>query len=193
MKRIAVFASGSGTNAEKIIHYFKNSKSIKIVALMSNNSNSFALERARRNQIPTAVFSNDDFKTGTDIHNLLDHLEVDFIVLAGFLRMIPKILLDAFPNRIINIHPALLPDYGGKGMYGTSVHEKVIRNGEKKSGISIHLVNEFYDEGHILFQAFCPILKNDTAESLAEKIHQLEHEHFPIVIEDWVLNSEEED
>ncbi len=187
MNRIAIFASGSGTNAENIIKYFKNSNKIEVVLVLSNNKNAFVLERASKLNIESDFFDRTMFKESDGIIKMLNAKRIDFIVLAGFLWLIPKKIIVAFNNRIINIHPALLPKYGGKGMYGIHVHNAIIDNGEKESGISIHNVNEKYDDGAIIFQAKCNINKNDTPETLAEKIHKLEYEHFPKVIEKWVL------
>lgn len=189
MHKIAIFASGSGTNAENIIKYFQNSSKIEIVLVLSNNKNAFVLERAAKLGIESTVFDKPTFTDTDNIVRLLRTRSVDSIVLAGFLWLIPKNMLAAYNNKIINIHPALLPKYGGKGMYGMHVHKSVISNKEKESGISIHYVNEKYDDGDIIFQAKCAITENDTPEMLAEKIHDLEYEHFPKVIEHWILQS----
>ncbi|MEN8118760.1 MAG: phosphoribosylglycinamide formyltransferase [Bacteroidota bacterium] len=189
MNKIAIFASGSGTNAENIIKYFKNNKRIEVVLVLSNNKNAFVLERATNLKIETKVFNRSTFNDSDEVIQLLKEKNIDFIVLAGFLWLIPKNLIFTFKNKIINIHPALLPKYGGKGMYGMHVHNAVINNGEKESGISIHNVNEKYDDGAIIFQAKCNIEMNDSPESLAQKIHKLEYEHFPKVIEKWILAS----
>ena len=191
MKKIAIFASGSGTNAENIIHYFKSSKKIEVALVLSNNKNAFVLERATKLNVQTRIFNRVSFKESDEVINLLEEKNIDFIVLAGFLWLIPKNLIFAFNNKIINIHPALLPKYGGKGMFGMHVHNAIIENGEKESGISIHNVNEKYDDGAILFQAKCKIEANDTSELLAQKIHKLEYEHFPKVIEKWILSTPE--
>lgn len=182
MNNIAIFASGSGTNAENIICTFKNDNSINISLICSNNDKAFVLERAKNHSIPSFVFSRTDFKNSTTILNKLKEYNIDFIVLAGFLWLIPEYLIQAFPNKIVNIHPALLPKYGGKGMYGMNVHKAVVENGETESGITIHFVNENYDEGKTIFQAKCALTKDDTPESVAKKIHELEYEHFPAVI-----------
>jgi phosphoribosylglycinamide formyltransferase-1 len=189
MHKIAIFASGSGTNAENIIKYFQNSSKIEIVLVLSNNKNAFVLERAAKLGIESTVFDKATFTDTDDIVRLLKARGIDSIVLAGFLWLIPKNLITAYHNKIINIHPALLPKYGGKGMYGMHVHKSVISNKEKESGISIHYVNEKYDDGDIIFQAKCTVKENDTPEMLAEKIHALEYEHFPKVIEVWILQS----
>jgi phosphoribosylglycinamide formyltransferase-1 len=185
MKKIAIFASGSGTNAENIIKYFRDSKKIKIDSVWSNKQNAYALERAKNMNIDYGSFSKKEF-SGSDI--LLDKLksrDIDLIVLAGFLLLIPPSFIKEFP--IMNIHPALLPSYGGKGMFGNYVHEAVIKNNEKESGITIHLVNEEYDRGEHLLQAKCPVLPSDSPEILAKRIHKLEYEFFPVTIEKFLL------
>ncbi len=183
--RIAIFASGAGTNAENIMRHFAASPSFQIDTLISNNPNALAIEKAHRLKVPCVVFSKKDFFQGTSLLETLSCRKIDFIVLAGFLWLIPKEIIHAYPEKIINIHPALLPKYGGKGMYGMNVHRTVIEAGEVQSGISIHLVNEKYDEGQLLFQATCPVLENDTPESLANRVHTLEYEHYPIVLNDY--------
>ncbi len=190
MKNIAIFASGSGTNAENIIQYFHNHQDIKVRLVLSNNKDAYVLERAKNLNVETIVFNKDVFYNTNDIIEILQKEQIDYIVLAGFLWLIPKHFIKAFEHRIINIHPALLPKYGGKGMYGMNVHKAVINNKEKQSGISIHYVNENYDEGDIIFQASCPVSENDTPESLAQKIHELEYEHFPKIIEMWIQGGE---
>ncbi len=185
--RLAVFASGSGTNAEEIFKYFKDHDSIDVVLLLSNNPDALALQRAAKFGIPNAVFTREDFKGGSRILTLLRDSGVTHIVLAGFLWLIPAYLVEAYANRIINIHPALLPRYGGKGMYGAKVHEAVKAAGDTESGITIHLVNEHYDEGKILFQKRCPIASHHTPDDIAACIHALEYEHYPRVIEEWVI------
>lgn len=184
MNNIAVFASGSGTNAENIIRFFRPDKNINVKLIVSNKPEAKVLERAEKHDIEHFVFSRDQFyNSGEVLQQMLEH-DIDFIVLAGFLWLVPENLIQHFPDRIINIHPALLPKYGGKGMYGSKVHEAVIANGESESGITIHYVNERYDEGNIIFQATCPVEEGDTAENLAEKVHQLEYAHFPRVIKE---------
>ncbi len=185
MKHICIFASGSGTNAQNIIEYFKKKKNIEVSLVLSNKKEAYVLQRAQLSGVSNRFFSRDDFHNYT-VLKLLEEYRIDFIVLAGFLWLIPKEFLRAYPNRIVNIHPALLPKYGGKGMYGARVHETVLENKEKESGISIHYVNEEYDKGNIIFQARCKIEKGETAESLAKKVHQLEYEHYPLVIEKLV-------
>jgi len=181
MKRIALFASGSGSNAENIIRYFSNSSELEFPFIISNRPDAPVHERAKNLKVPSYYFSKSDFETGKVLKFLQDQA-IDLLVLAGFLLKIPENLLTAFPNRIINIHPALLPKYGGKGMYGLYVHEAVVAAGEKESGITIHYVNENYDEGKIIFQAKCPVFPDDSPEDVATKVHTLEYEHFPRVI-----------
>jgi len=183
MKRIAIFASGSGTNAQNIIEYFKRNPDVEVSMVLSNNDEAGVLARAKQFGVPTHVFDRSTFYNTTEITELLREYKTDLIVLAGFLWLVPKDLLDNFPGCIINIHPALLPGYGGKGMYGMKVHEAVIHSGDKESGITIHFVNEKYDEGAIIFQAKCRIDAGDTPDLLAVKVHQLEYKHFPVVIE----------
>lgn len=186
-KRIAIFASGSGTNAEKFFEYFKNSNDIEISVLLSNNSNAYALQRAKNHSTPAKVFSRQEFQKTNKVLDILESKRIDYIVLAGFLWLIPTNLINAFPDRIINIHPALLPKYGGKGMYGMNVHEAVKRNNETTSGITIHLVNEIYDDGRILFQKETVVDDSDNPVDIANKIHVLEHRYFPEVVEKYVL------
>lgn len=187
MKRIAIFASGNGSNAERIKNYFSGNKELEISVILSNNPNAGVLERAKKLGVKSVVFKKSDFLKNGMIDLLLQGYNVDFIVLAGFLWLVPDFLIEKYPNKIVNIHPALLPKYGGKGMYGMKVHETIIANGEKQSGISIHYVNNKYDEGQIIFQATVDLEKDETPESLATKIHVLEYEHFPIVL-DELLN-----
>ena len=187
MTRIAIFASGSGSNAENIANYFDNNSKVEVSLILTNNPNAFVLKRAQKLGIEALIFDKHEFvKTGDILHFLLKN-KISLIVLAGFLLKIPQNLIKAFPNKIINIHPALLPKYGGKGMYGDKVHQSVIEAKEKESGITIHYVNENYDEGEIIFQAKCTIEPNDNAADLAVKIHALEYEHFPKVIADVLL------
>jgi phosphoribosylglycinamide formyltransferase-1 len=187
MKKIAIFASGSGSNAQKIIEYFNEKPVAMVDIILTNKRDAFVLERARNFHITSVTFTRDDFYRSDVILNLLSDRSIDLIVLAGFLWLVPDNLLRMFPNRIINIHPALLPGYGGKGMYGDKVHQAIIANREIFSGITIHYINERYDEGDIIFQAKCKVDVNDDAHSLAEKIHVLEHIHFPRVIEEVIL------
>jgi phosphoribosylglycinamide formyltransferase 1 len=186
MKKIALFASGSGTNVQRIAEYFQNSEIIKVDCILSNNSKAFVLERAKTLNISSFVFSREDFYDSSKVIELLIERKIDLLVLAGFMWLVPQNLIDSYRNRIINIHPALLPKYGGKGMYGMYVHQSIIENKEPESGITIHYVNENYDEGNIILQAKCKVEKNDTPESLAQKIHKLEYEHYPKVIEEII-------
>jgi phosphoribosylglycinamide formyltransferase-1 len=188
MKRIAIFASGSGTNAQKIIEHFKDNSQIEVSLVLSNKSDAYVLERAAKLGVPSYVFDRQLFYESNKVHDILKDIGIDFIVLAGFLWLIPENLLRSWTGRIINIHPALLPKYGGKGMYGDRVHKAVIEAGEKETGITIHYVNEVYDDGEIIFQDKFKILTGDTPESIAERIHVLEHEHYPVVIEELVMN-----
>lgn len=176
---VAVFASGSGTNAQAIIDYFEHNLFIDIIRIYSNNNTAKVLERAINHQIPTTVFNRAQFYDSDMVLKQLEVDQTDLIVLAGFMWLIPSSLVYHFPDRIVNIHPALLPEYGGKGMFGHHVHEAVLANKESESGITIHLVNERYDEGNILFQVTCQVLPEDTVEDLANRIHALEHQHFP--------------
>ncbi|NOX48208.1 MAG: phosphoribosylglycinamide formyltransferase [Chlorobi bacterium] len=187
MIRLAIFASGSGTNAQQIIEHFKNSSIVGINRIYCNRKDAFVITRAQKSSIPFTVFTREDFYRSQKIIDELQGEKTDYIILAGFLWLIPLGILQKFPNKIINIHPALLPKYGGKGMFGSHVHEAVIRNQEKESGISIHFVNEKYDDGKIIFQAKCKIEEGETPETLAAKIHKLEHAHFPKIIEKTVL------
>lgn len=189
MVKLAIFASGSGSNAQKIIEYFKDNKEVKVELIVSNKKDAFVLERAKKIGIPAVVFEKNDFKEGHKVVEKMLESGIDWIILAGFLLLIPTELISAFPDRIINIHPALLPAYGGKGMYGMKVHEAVLAAGEKKTGITIHMVNERYDEGKIIFQECCEVEPGDTPDQVAEKVHKLEHAHFPKVIEQLVKGS----
>ena len=189
MDRLAIFASGSGTNAENIIRYFQNKPQISVSCICTNKPDAYVVQRAKKHDIPVLIFSKDDFyRTEMVLHYLSQH-EADWIILAGFLWLVPGYLINSYPGRIINIHPALLPKYGGKGMYGDYVHRAVIDNKDTVSGISIHVVNNEYDKGSILFQATCPVTPDDTPETLATKVHQLEYEHFPRVIEETILET----
>ena len=184
MKTLAIFASGSGTNAGNIIEYFKKHPNIRVDSVWSNKKNAYVLQRAANLGIESRCFSREEFSKPDQMIAELQRRQIDLIVLAGFLWLIPAEFIEAFP--IINIHPALLPTYGGKGMYGSFVHESVVRNREKESGITIHLVNKAYDEGAQLVQVKCPVLPDDTPESLAERIHALEYTYFPQAIEDYL-------
>ena len=182
--KIALFASGSGSNAENIVHYFSHNSNFIFPLIISNKPDAFVHSRAKQLEIPSFTFSREDFSEGDKILALLKLYNIDCIVLAGFLLKIPQTLILAFPQKIINIHPALLPKYGGKGMYGMRVHEAVAEAAETESGITIHYVNSNYDEGNIIFQATCQVLPSDSPDMIAEKVHKLEYEHFPKVIEE---------
>ena len=182
-KNIAIFASGSGTNAENIIRYFEKNASVRVRLVLSNRKDAYVLERACRLGVPYRAFPKSDWEAAESILDLLRKYQIDFIVLAGFLLRIPDALLHAYPDKIINIHPALLQKFGGKGMYGDRVHQAVVAAGEKESGITIHYINEHYDEGDTIFRATCPVLPTDSPGDVAEKVHALEYEHFPRVIE----------
>jgi phosphoribosylglycinamide formyltransferase 1 len=183
MKKIVIFASGSGSNAEKIAEYFAENPAVSVELILSNNPKAGVIERARRLHIPVLLFDKKTFFETDKIVQLLDYQGVSLIVLAGFLWKVPENLIKRFPNRIINIHPALLPKYGGKGMWGHHVHEAVVANQETESGITIHYVNEHYDEGGIIFQAKCEISPNDSPDDVAAKVHELEHLHFAKIVE----------
>ncbi len=183
---IALFCSGSGSNAEQIMRYFHGHSSIRVSALLANRSDAFALERAKNFSIPTKVFNKEVFHNSTEVLDFLTERKADYIILAGFLWLIPAYLIQAYPDRIINIHPALLPKYGGKGMYGAHVHRAVKEANDKESGITIHLVNEVYDSGRILFQATCPVSPQDTPEDIASNVLKLEHRHFAPVVERYI-------
>ncbi len=180
-KKIALFASGSGTNVQNIAEYFADNEKVIVDSVWSNRADAFVLQRAKNLNVDAFVFSREEFVNSNSVVEKLIEREVDLIVLAGFLWLVPSNLIQNF--KILNIHPALLPKYGGKGMYGMKVHEAVVENNETESGISIHYVNEKYDEGELVFQATCPVLPTDTADDVANKIHKLEYKHFPEVIE----------
>ena len=192
MKKIAIFASGSGSNAENIIQYFAQKPQFCVKSVFCNVPDAYVLERAKKYGIPTFVFNREEFRNPDKVFRQLQEQEIDFIVLAGFLWLMPSFITAAWPNKIVNIHPALLPAYGGKGMYGHYVHEAVIAAGEKESGITIHYVNDHYDQGAIIFQAKCPVLPTDTPDDLAARIHELEYRYFPEIIEKTILNTEGE-
>ena len=183
MKKIAIFASGSGSNAENIARYFQPHKNIKVALILSNNSRAYVLQRAENLGIPTLVFNRDDLYRNNKVKERLLNEEIDLIVLAGFLWLVPSSIIRSWPNCIVNVHPALLPKYGGKGMYGRRVHQKVAENGEQESGITIHYVNEHYDEGQIIHQSRFPVEKGDGPEEIAQKAHELEYSDYPRVIE----------
>lgn len=188
MVNLAIFASGSGSNAENIADYFLDSKQIHVSLIVTNNQNAGVIDRAIRLGIPVVVFSKQDFFAASKVIDILHEYQIDHIVLAGFLLLVPKKLILAFLGKIINIHPALLPHHGGKSFYGNKVHEHVIASKSPISGITIHHVNEKFDEGEIIFQAACCVDKNDSPLDLANKIHQLEYSYFPVVIEKTILS-----
>ncbi|MBP5505908.1 MAG: phosphoribosylglycinamide formyltransferase [Bacteroidales bacterium] len=187
MKNLIVFASGSGTNAENLINYFKDSPDFKIAAVFCNKPDAFVLQRAARLGVPSVVFNKADL-VGGKVAAMLKEYDAWALILAGFLMMVPADIVQAYPGRIINIHPALLPKYGGKGMHGMHVHEAVVAAGEPETGITIHLVDEQYDHGKTLFQARCEVMPCDTALDVAAKIHLLEQEHFPEVVDGYLSN-----
>lgn len=183
MQKLAIFASGSGTNAENIIKYFQNKQQIRVSCICCNNPDAFVIQRAKKYDIDVLTFSKEEFYNSTQVIDYLRRLDIGWIILAGFLWLVPEYLIDAFQNRILNIHPALLPKYGGKGMYGIRVHQAVIDNNEKQSGITIHIIDREYDKGKLIFQTTCPVLPEDTPVSLAEKVHRLEYYYYPKIIE----------
>jgi phosphoribosylglycinamide formyltransferase 1 len=183
MNKIAIFASGNGSNTQRICEYFSNHPSVRVGLILSNRPDAFVLERARRLGIPAEVFSREELYKTDKVPLLLEKYEIDFLVLAGFLWLVPANLIEGYSGRIVNIHPALLPKYGGKGMYGHHVHEAVLASGDAESGITIHYIDDHYDEGQIIFQARCPVEPDDTPDTLAARIHILEHRYFPEVIE----------
>lgn len=187
-KKIAIFASGSGSNAENIIRYFSDKSQYSFPLILSNNENAFVHERARTLNVKSLSFSKEKFVSGEIILDILKQYGIDFIVLAGFLLKIPTQLIEAYPNKIVNIHPALLPKFGGKGMYGDRVHQAVVDAKETQSGITIHYINEKYDEGNIIFQASCDILSTDSADDVAQKVHALEYKYYPEIIERLLQN-----
>ncbi|TDE18230.1 phosphoribosylglycinamide formyltransferase [Dyadobacter psychrotolerans] len=190
MKRIAIFASGSGSNAEKICDYFNGRTDVEVSLILTNNPQAGVIQRARKLHIPVVVFDRKTFYETERILNLLQNEGVDFIVLAGFMMLIPEFLVKGYPDRMVNIHPALLPKHGGKGMYGHFVHEAVVEAKDKQSGITIHFVNKHYDEGNIIFQATCDVLKTDSPDDVAAKVQVLEHQHYPRVIDEVVAKLE---
>lgn len=182
-KGIAIFASGTGSNAKKIIEHFKHNEDIAVKLLISNKPDAPVLDVAQANDIPAFVIHRQDFYQSENILKIFNEYVIDFVVLAGFLWLVPTYLTNAFKGRIVNIHPSLLPKYGGKGMYGMKVHEAVWMAKEPQTGMTIHYVNEHYDEGDVVFQATCPVEPGDTPSDIAKKVQQLEHRHFPAVIE----------
>lgn len=187
MQSIAIFASGAGSNARQIIQHFKNHAQIKVSLIVCNKPGAGVTTIAEQEGIPLLLINREEFFRGDAYVPFLQKKHINYIILAGFLWKIPPALIEAFSGKIVNIHPALLPRYGGKGMYGQHVHEAVLASGDRESGISIHYVDELYDHGQIIFQAHCPVEPGDSPQSLAEKIHQLEHQHYPLVIEKLIL------
>ncbi|MDR2027532.1 MAG: phosphoribosylglycinamide formyltransferase [Prevotellaceae bacterium] len=188
MNNIAIFASGSGTNAQRLIEHFSPITDTNISILLTNKKNAGVIERAGKFNVPVRIFGREEFYYSDNIAVFLQNEKIDWIILAGFLWLIPENLLKMYPNRIVNIHPALLPKHGGKGMYGMNVHQAVIDAKEKESGITVHYINGEYDRGDIIFQATCPVDETDSPETLAAKIHELEYKHFPVVMENLILN-----
>jgi phosphoribosylglycinamide formyltransferase-1 len=188
MIRLVILASGSGSNAENIVHHLKNSKKITVNSILTNKKDAKVLERAHKLNIPSQYFSRKDFLEGETVLSYLKE-NADYIILAGFLLKVPENIIKTFPDRIINIHPALLPKFGGKGMYGMNVHNAVKEQGETQTGITIHFVNENYDEGATIFQATTPVSLEDTPNDIANNIHKLEYANFPRVIEETILNN----
>ena len=183
MKRIVIFASGSGTNAENLIKFFHNRENASVIQVLTNNPHAKVLDRCKTLKVSALSFNKIAFTETQDVLNILKASKPDLIVLAGFLWKFPEFILNEFPNKVVNVHPALLPKYGGKGMYGMHVHQAIIANKETETGITIHYVNEHYDEGAIIFQAKCDVFSTDSAEDVASKIHELEMEHFPKVVD----------
>ena len=189
-KKIAIFASGNGSNAENLIQFFKKSDFAKVVLVLTNNKNAGVISKATRLNVPVYEFSKNQLYTENNIYETLKLAKIEWIILAGFLLRFPETLLKQYPDKVVNIHPALLPKYGGKGMYGMHIHKAVVENKEIETGITIHYVNENYDEGKIIFQAKAEVLATDTPETVAAKIHLLEQKHFPKVIEKLILKNE---
>lgn len=189
MHKLAIFASGAGSNARKIIEYFKDNPEIRVDLIVSNKPNAGVLNIAGEFHIPVLIIDKEQFFRGNNYIDELQEAGITFIVLAGFLWKVPVQLVQAYKGRMVNIHPALLPKYGGKGMYGSFVHEAVIAAGESESGITIHFVDELFDHGHHIFQATCPVEKSDTPETLAARVHQLEHQYYPEVLEKVLIEN----
>ena len=187
--RIAIFASGNGTNAEAIITYFQGHPAISVGAIFCNNPKAFVLERARKHNIRAVIFDRKMLYDSTDVLDLLNGLAITHVILAGFLWLLPEDLVSRYQSRIINIHPALLPKYGGKGMYGMRVHEAVVASGDRETGITIHEVTTDYDDGPVIFKAACEVRPDDSPEVVADRVHHLEHIHYPRVIEKWINNT----
>jgi phosphoribosylglycinamide formyltransferase-1 len=182
MKKIAIFASGGGSNAQEIINHFEGNESVEIALIVSNDTNAGVIDRAQKHDIPFYILNKGELEE-LEFSMVLEALEIDFVVLAGFLKKIPSDIIDMYPNKIVNIHPALLPNYGGKGMYGSNVHKAVVAAGEKESGMTIHYVNANYDEGNIIEQHKVALSPNDSAEDCARKVLELEHKYFATCIE----------
>jgi phosphoribosylglycinamide formyltransferase-1 len=189
MYHLAIFASGSGTNAENIIRHFQNEPQLKVSCICTNRPDALVIERAKTLHVPYLIFSRDDFYQSNTVLEYLKNNQIDWIILAGFLWLVPYDLIESYPHRILNIHPALLPKFGGKGMYGHHVHQAVLDSKEKHSGITIHYVDHEYDQGDIVFQATCAVDPSDRPETLAKKVHSLEYEHFPRVIKQEILKN----
>lgn len=187
--RLAILGSGNGTNAQQISEYFAGRTDVEVACIIYNKRDAYIAERAKNLGIEARYFNRADFYENRAVLKYLQEKKIDWVILAGFLWLVPEAILEAYPNHIINIHPALLPNYGGKGMYGHHVHEAVVAAGEKESGITIHLVDHHYDHGTTLFQARCTVTPDDTADTLAAKIHLLEKEHFPRVIDETIKHS----
>lgn len=188
IRNIAVFASGSGTNAENIIRCFERSRLARVALVVTNKSNAYVLQRAADLGVPSRIYPKADWETGAAVLVALREFGIDFIVLAGFLVRVPDAILEAYPRRIVNIHPSLLPKYGGRGMYGMRVHQAVLEAGEKETGITIHYIDDRYDEGDVIFQAVCPVLGTDTPDDVAARVHRLEYKHYPEVIAQLVAS-----
>ena len=187
-KKLAIFASGSGSNAENICNYFANHSGITVVLICTNKPDAFIVKRAKKLNLPVTFITKIELNNFDSLYKMLQNTKVDFVILAGFLLKLPTIMVEKYQNRILNIHPSLLPKYGGRGMYGDNVHKAVLENKEIESGISIHFVNQNYDEGELILQERCSISENETLDTLAAKIHQLEQKHFPIAIEKTLKN-----
>jgi len=187
-KKLAIFASGSGSNAENICNYFASHSDILVVLICTNKRDAFIVKRAEKLNIPVIFITKTELTNFDDLHKKLQNTKVDFIILAGFLLKLPTIMVEKYPNRILNIHPSLLPKYGGRGMYGNAVHKAVLGNKETESGISIHFVNQNYDKGELILQEKCSVSANETLETLTAKIHQLEQKYFPLTIEKALKN-----
>lgn len=190
-KNIAILASGNGTNAENLIRFFQNSSVAEVRLVLSNRQQAYVLERARQFHIPCSYVPKEAWVEGTSVLAILQEYHIDYIVLAGFLAFVPSVVLQAYPDKIVNIHPSLLPKFGGKGMYGNHVHEAVIRDCETESGITIHYVNEQYDEGKVIAQYRCPVFPDDTPADLTVRVHALEYKYYPLVIESLIRGIKE--